>query len=559
MKKIFIVLVISILIVGTISVWYLNRNSYSKETLKVEIIGPEKIIVGDEIEYIVKFKNNGEARLEDIKLVFEYPQYSEPEEGFSLREVISSDELETIYPGEEKTISFKGKIFGKEGETRTAKVLLSYSPNNLNTTYESQSSLTSVIKEVPLTFNFDIPSKIESNDQFDFRINYFSNMSYPVSDLIVKIYYPDGFEFISSSPSTLEKTEWELGSLNKADGGRIEIDGRLIGDVRENKIFRGEIGIWREGEFVLLKNIVQSIEIVEPSIYIIQQINNNPQYIASPGDILHYEIFFRNIGRKSLEKLFLIIKLKGDAFDFDTLKSEQGIFESGDNSVIFDWRKVSELQFLEDGEEGMVEFWIELKDGWSVDGDTGTNPVIINAVYLSQARKEFITKVNSKIDLIVTGYSNNISFGEEGNEVQFTNSGNNPPRVGDTTTYVISWDLQNYLNDVNNVKIKAKLSDYVSLTGKIFPNNCNLTFDSNSKEIVWNVGNIEIGTGISSEKEKKQCVFQVSVIPTENRSVTNIIENILIEGEDQFTGGLIEQISDGLSIDSEGNFMSEKN
>jgi hypothetical protein len=393
MKKILIILAISILVVGAISFWYLNRNTYSRETLKVEIIGPEKVTVGSEIEYIVKFKNNGDVRLEDAKLTFEYPKYSEPAEGFALREIVSEDELGTIYPGEEKTFSFKGKVFGREGETRSANAWLSYRPNNLNASYESQSSLTSVVKEVPLTFNFDIPSKIESNDQFDFRINYFSNMEYPVSDLIVKVFYPGGFEFISSNPSTLEKTEWELGSLSKAEGGRIEVNGRLVGDVRESKIFRGEIGIWREGEFVLLKDVVQNTEIVEPSIYIIQQINNNPQYVASPGDVLHYEIFFRNIGRKALDKLFLIAKLKGDAFDFNTLKSEQGVFEDGDNSLIFDWRKVPKLQYLDDGEEGMVEFWIELKDGWSINTETETNPVIENIVYLSQARKEFLTKV----------------------------------------------------------------------------------------------------------------------------------------------------------------------
>jgi len=551
MKKILIFLVISILIVGAISFWYLNKNSYSKETLKVEIIGPEKITVGNEIEYTVKFRNNGDVRLENAKLTFEYPEYSEPEEGNALREVISADELGTIYPGEEKTFSFKGKIFGRDGETRTAKVSINYSPNNLNASYESQSSLTSVIKEVPLTFNFDIPSKIESGDQFSFRINYFSNMDNSISNLIAKIYYPDGFEFISSVPSTLEKTEWELGSLNKAQGGRIEIDGRLVGDIRDNKTFRGEIGIWREGEFVLLKNISQNVEIIEPSIYIIQQINNNPQYIANPGDSLHYEILFRNIGRNALEKLFLIAKLKGDAFDFDTLKSDQGVFESGDNSIIFDWRKVPSLQFLDNGEEGMVEFWIELKDNWELKD--GSEPVIDNVVYLSQISKDFTTKVNSNIDVITTGYFNNISF----ENTEFINSGVNPPRAGETTNYTLSWDLKNYFNDVNNVKVKAKLPNYINLTGKIYPNNCNLTFDNGSKEVVWNVGNVEAGTGVLSDKQKKQCVFQIAVKPNQNNSSTKIIENILIEGEDQFTGGFIEQNSLSLSIDSGGNFVSE--
>jgi hypothetical protein len=92
----------------------------------------------------------------------------------------------------------------------------------------------------------------------------------------------------------------------------------------------------------------------------------------------------------------------------------------------------------------------------------------------------------------------------------------------------------------------------------MYPDSCNLTFDSNSKEVVWNVGNIEIGTGIFDDKEKKECVFQVAVSPTQNKSITNIIESILIEGEDQFTGGFIEQGAPTLSVDSGGSFVSEE-
>ena len=337
MKKITLFIVILAAITGIAGSYYYQKNIYSKEILKLEILGPEETDLLQEVEYIVKYKNNGDTRLEEPELIFEYPEYSIPIGETSLRITKNSEELGgAIYPGEEKTFNFKVRLLGKEGEAKTAKAILSYRPKNLKASYESSTTFTTIIKKVPLTFEFDLPSKVESGKEFKFRLNYFSNIDYPLSNLRIAIEYPSNFEFIESTPKSLEKKEWDIGLLNKAEGGRIEITGKLSGEVGEEKVFQAEIGSWQEGEFVLLKEINEGIALVKPSLYISQQINGNPKYITSPGDLLHYQIFFKNIGEEFLSNLFLISKLEGKALNFETLKSPQGSFASGDNSIIFD-------------------------------------------------------------------------------------------------------------------------------------------------------------------------------------------------------------------------------
>ena len=103
----------------------------------------------------------------------------------------------------------------------------------------------------------------------------------------MKIEYPSGFEFIASQPQALEKTEWDLPILNKAEGGRIEIRGKLTGEIKEQKIFRATLGIWQSGEFILLKEAVRGVEILKSSLSIFQQVNGFSQYVANPGDSLH--------------------------------------------------------------------------------------------------------------------------------------------------------------------------------------------------------------------------------------------------------------------------------
>ncbi|MBU0476610.1 DUF11 domain-containing protein [Patescibacteria group bacterium] len=532
-NKFFFFIIILTLGLGIIGAWYYQSNIYSKEILKLEILGPDKANLLEEIEYIVKYKNNGNTRLEEPKLIFEYPKYSIVSEEKPTRQEI---ELEDIYPGEEKTVRFKGRLLGKEGESKTAKAWLAYQPKNLSARFEADTTFTTVINQVPLTFEFDLPSKIESGKDFSLRLNYFSNIDYPVSSLRCQIEYPSEFEFIQSTPRSLDKTEWEIGLLNKAEGGRIEVLGKAKGGLGEQKIFRAKLGSWQGGDFILLKEASKGIEIVQPSLHILQQINNNPQYIASPGDSLHYEIFFKNTGKEILNNLFLINKLEGRIFDFNSIKSEQGGFKPGDNSIVFEWQKVPELQFLLPQEEGKVEFWVNLKSENGFSGPQDKNPVIKNKVYISQAQEEFTNRVSSRLEISQKGYFQDTIFG---------NSGPIPPQVGESTTYTISWQVKNYYNNVRNVKIKAVLPQQVSLTGRIFPEDqsSKFAFDSISREIVWEVGDLTAGQGVLSSSPN--IAFQIAFTPSASQigQAPDLISQAQVSGEDSWTEQILRTTS----------------
>ena len=535
MKKIIIFILILGILAGILGYYYYQKNIYSKEILKLEILGSEEVQAFEEIEYVVKYKNNGNTTLEEPALIFQYPENSLPTNEKSQR---VEKALEDIYPGEEKTLSFKTRLFGKENEIKQAEATLKYRPKNLKAFYESKTTFTTKIKSIPLTLEFDLPSKTESGREFQFFLNYFSNSDWPLSNLRVKIEYPSSFEFIKSQPQALEKTEWDLSILNKAEGGRIEIGGRLLGEIREQKIFRATLGLWREGEFTLLKEATKGTEIQESSLSIFQQINGASQYVANPGDILHYEIFFRNTGEGLFQDLFLVSKLEGRAFDFETLKTESGQFNKGDNSIVWDWREVPKLRFLGRGEEGKVEFWINLKKDWEIASPQDKNFSLKNKIILSQSKEEFETKINSRLAISQKGFFQDEIFG---------NSGPIPPKVGESTTYTITWQAKNYYNDVKNVKVKAVLPPEVKLTGEIFPENSRLTFDSESREIVWEAGDLEPGKGVLNQAPNVS--FQVSLTPEfyQKGQVPLLVNTAKISGEDSWTGIILEATSPAIN------------
>ncbi len=154
--------------------WYWQSNTYSKETLRLEVLGPSEITLGEEVEYIVRYKNNGNFRLDNPELIFEPPEYAIKDEEIFDRQVLGPDQLgQAIYPKEERNFSFKVRLLGKEGEVKIAKAFLSYQPKDLNARYESESSFSSQIKSVPITLDFDLPSRVEADKDFIFRLNYY--------------------------------------------------------------------------------------------------------------------------------------------------------------------------------------------------------------------------------------------------------------------------------------------------------------------------------------------------------------------------------------------------
>ncbi|MBI3337645.1 MAG: hypothetical protein HY005_03475 [Candidatus Staskawiczbacteria bacterium] len=550
-QKIIIIIIISLIIIGGFFGFWLYRNNiFSKEVLKLEILGADTIKMGDEIEYTVKYKNNGNSVLQEPRLIFELPEHSLTEDD----KTRFTQDLKDIYPGDEDFVKFKTRLLGSENDLAVAKAWLSYMPKNLTVRFESSTTFSTKIDAVPITLDFDLPSKAERGKEIQYSLNYFSNVDYPLENLSIKIDSITGFQLENSVPLSLDKSEWKIPTLDKAQGGRITVGGRITGDPGSQLSFAARLGMWQDGEFVLIKDTSKEVSIVEPLIFMSQQINGYPNYVASPGEKLHYEIFFRNIGSTPFDNLFLLIKLDGQAIDMQSITSEAGEVRANDRLIAWDYKQVPELRYLAPQKEGKVEFDVQLKNNWTQSDLEKNNTIIKNKVNISEISNEFQTKVNSKLEVLQKGYYSD--------QAGITNSGPIPPTVGVSTTYTITWELKNYFNDIKNAKIRAVLPQNVSLTGKVLPESefLNFSFDNNSREIVWNVSggsSFEAGIGIVSSAPLLS--FQVSLTPDNSQkgSTASLIGEASITADDQFTGavakGAASSINTSLPDDQSGS------
>ncbi len=543
-KAIFLILLI-VVMVGFFAYIIYMGSMFSKEFLKLEILGPDKAKTGGEIEYIVKYKNNGNFVLEQPKLIFEMPENSLTEDG----KTRITQNLKDIYPGDEELVKFKTRLLGKDNDLKTAKASLTYVPKNITAPYESDTSFTTKIETTPITLDFDLPSKLEKGKEAQYSINYFSNIDYPLENLSIKVDSVPGFDFVSSTPSSLDSSEWKLQTLNKAQGGRITIKGKMNADTNQTLTFSAKLGMRINGNFIVIKEATADVQSIQPLLFISQQVNGSSDYVASPGETLHYRVFFRNIGSSPFDNLFIIARLDGSALDTSTIQAEGGQVQLNDNMIVWDSKQVSQLRRLDVQQESEVDFNVKVKSNWVPANQDGNDTLITNEVNISQITQKFTIKVNSGLVISQRAY-----YKDPG----ISNSGPIPPKAGKATTYTITWDIKNYFSDTKNVKVKAVLPQNISLTGQILPQDqlSSFSFDSASREIVWSAGDILAGTGVNGDPVSLS--FQVSLTPSALQKGTTapLIGEVNISGENQFTGTVITAKDSGVNTSLPDDFAN---
>lgn len=518
-----IILFLLILIAGGIFAFMSWQDmSFSKEILKIEILAPEKTTIGEEIEYIVKFKNNGNIRLESPQLIFEYPENSIVlEEGNIITIVDAKDLGGDIYPGEERIFKFKTMLLGKERDIKIAKARISFQPKDLKTRSEVSTTFTTILGEIPINISLETPTRVGSGKTLSFKVSYSSNVSYTLKDLTCYVQYPSGFDLLYSQPKGLDGVQFDIPILGEAGSGRIDVSGVLNGEPSEQKVFKARIGIWQNGNFILLKEVIKSVEIISPSLYLTQRVNNDSNYSTFAEDTLNYELIFQNVGDDALTDLALITRLESKYLDLNSISVDGGRIEG--NSIIWESNSSPYLKLLDVGQVGKIEFSVKLLPQWSMEDLEGKNPTIKNTVTIGEVRQDFLTKIDSVIGIEQKFFTNN---------KYFENSGPYPLETGARTYLTIEWSPKNYYNDLENVKIVTALPESITFE-KSYSKGAEITYDENTSEVVCNIGSLSAGSGII--KDSEVCAFQISIQPEISDEMIILLGAAQISGVDQWT------------------------
>lgn len=549
-KKFFIFsIVFFVLALGYVAyVFFGGVNTVSNANIDISVLGNTFTAGGEELPLQIEIINRNSSDLELVDLVVEYPNGSAS--GF-LSSFLGNTErmrlsLGTIRSGSVHNENIKIILFGEQGSVNQIKISLEYRISGSNAIFVKDKLYEVTINSTPINLIVDTSPTVSPNEDMKLDIRATLNATKVATGMMIKVEYPFGFQFTKATPSpTLGNNVWSLGDISPGAESHIVIEGRMV-DVfdGEEKTFQIRAGTQDKNDKsqigVIFNSIGKTVAIVRPYLTAKVSINGSldREVPINSKAFMQGRIEWANNLEYRLTDMEVRAKISGNAYDRRTVKAQTGFYNSVENTIVWNKNYDSAFASVPSGGSGNLIFSLSPLALYSATDGMLTQPTInidvtITGKYSSDVGvNQNISNSESKIVKLITepGLGTKALYGIG----PLKNTGPIPPKAEQETTYTIVWALTNSANNISKAQVRATLPPWIVFKNAISPTNENMTYNSTTREIVWNAGNLPRGTGITSAS--REVAFQVGFTPSLSQvgEAPTLINQAVLTGMDDF-------------------------
>ena len=524
-------------------VFIAGGNTVSNNNIDITIVGNNFTVGGEDLPLVVGITNKNNSALDLVDLLVEYPKGSVADSSSDNEHLRVS--LGTIPAGAVRNENLKLVLFGEQGSVRPIKISLEYRVSGSNAIFVKEKSYEVNISSTPINLSVNAPTSISPNQVVTLNVKTILNSTKVAPKILVRVDYPVGFQFGSAVPApSFGNNVWSLGDIAPGAQRDITISGKMI-DVfdGEEKIFNISTGsqstVNKSIIGVVFNAIKNTIVIKKPFIEANILVNgiSNREYAIDWKTPISVQINYTNNLDTSINDVQIIAKISGNAYDRKTIRSS-GFYDSSKDIIVWNKSYKDKLKELNPGDSDSVSFSVSPLSLFSVAGGILSNPIVNIAVDISgkQAAQGFALNELSNSTSAVVRIISDVGFSTKALYYTgpFTNTGPIPPKVEQKTTYTITWSLSNTANSISKVFVRSTLPPWINYLGTVLPAGENLTYNSSTKELVWNADRIPRGTGITNAM--RTISFQVSISPSLSQlgSTPVLINEAVLTGHDDF-------------------------
>ncbi|PJE64761.1 MAG: hypothetical protein COU90_00630 [Candidatus Ryanbacteria bacterium CG10_big_fil_rev_8_21_14_0_10_43_42] len=521
-----------------------NEGNISADNIELTILSPETIAAGEHVTFEVRYANRNEVALESVELIFEYPDGARPVFGEAPRRGRFRERIPIgrLLPGGEGEERFEAFVFGDEGVSVKADATLEYRPENTSARFGKDTSALVMVNKSPIGITISVPEEINNGQEVELTIDYVSTGESAFEDVSLEIRYPDNFSMISAVPAPgIDNSIWHIGALEPDAEGTITVRGILTGNPLDSHFFEAQIGIFDEETkaWNTYARASHNVHIREALLSVDLLVGGENNVKITPGGIIVFSVPWRNNLPVSVQNALIEVILEGEQFNYGNVSVEGGSYDGVNKRVLVNASTDPRLEFLDPGESGSFTFSVGTVENPSVQSIRDKNfTVSARARIYSNFVPEGYEGVDiTGTDSLSASFITRVDFVSKGlhRSGVIPNGGPMPPRVGEETTYTITWSLTNVSNDVENGVVESSLPAYVRWKNVVNPANEKITYNSNTGRIMWDVGFLVAGTGFT--RPAREVSFQVGLVPNQNHvgSQPALITEARFEGHDIFT------------------------
>lgn len=535
-------------------IMFTGNNTISGDNITLEVTGPSLSGAGDVLPFKVTISNQNVVPIQSATLIVEYPQGTQnATDGKEMS--IERKSLDSIGNGEIINIELGARVFGAENEEKEIKVSIEYRISGSNGTFnKSAESLHFKIGTAPIILSFNALKVITTGQEYVLPLTVQSNSNIPLTDVLVKISYPGGFDYSGASPNPSSGEDvWRIATLKPGEKKVITVRGIMTGAEKESFKFNASVGIADASDqntFTSTLTQTQSeVSIERPFLDAKIVVYGGEKEIAvvEKDSVVTVTVFLENTLDSVVYDGKVSLEIQGNTLNEYSVDVRDGFYDSVANTVTWDSTDAESLKEIIPGHPIELSF----KLGLSEDIVSPT----ITFIATTQGQRVFEDRVpellsgSSKKVLKVLGTSSIVVKPLKGTG-PFKNSGPTPPVAEETTEYTLSMTVKAGSNNLSNTEVIAELPQYIKWLNVVTEGDT-VSYNPNTRLVKWAIGNMKAYS-------TQDASIQVSITPSKSQvGLTPVMmERISLTATDDFTGSVVNSESREVTTSLDGSYLN---
>ncbi len=516
----FLVKAIAFLFVLSLVAWagffvFTNGLFNKQESLTVTIEGLDKVKAGEEVVYEINYQNTGKVPIAALELSVNLPP------GFNLYSTIpeSSEKTEwtigSLTPKSDGSVIIKGVFLSEVVSSERIQALFTYKPANFNSTFQDIETKKISIEESVIQTSVVGPEKALVGDEVEYTINIEHTGKTPAYSIRVMPILPADFTVVSTQPEfEKEKAYWNIASLEPAELKEFTVKGVYTASANGEQKFTSNVGFIKEEVFLIQNQEIFSTDVLGGSVtfHLIIDGSDKDQAVDA-GKVLRGSIDFENKGVDTAKDISFVLDLEGGGktipVDWDKADLRDG--KRSGSKITWDGSVKDELDSLSPGSKGVIDFSLPILtnlSGSHADSFIATLSTTVAKVgTIKSSRIIKSTPIKLSVNSNTSIWAEVRYFSDEGMPV---GTGPMPPKVGETTTYRIFWNISNSLHELKDVSLETNLPQDVTWLDKSATDIGGVEFNPTTRRVKWRASKLP------TQIKQASTWFDIAINPAEH-------------------------------------------